>query len=222
MQMKVLIACEFSGTVRNAFLEEGHDAWSCDLEKSLDGSNRHIRGDVRDILKDGWDLLMVAHPPCTRLCRSGRQWLSGPGKMTPPKKLPRGRTWESMKKEFEEGVNLFTTLWDAPIERVAIENPKMHDIAQDRMPSDLAKPQMIQPFWFGHPEYKNTGLYLRGLPELVETNRLQEPVKGSPEWIKWNRVHRIPPGPDRWKKRSEFFPGVAKAMATQWGNRYAA
>ncbi len=214
---RVLVACEFSGTVRNAFLARGHDAWSCDLLPAEDGSNRHITGDVRATLGDGWDLLIVAHPPCTRLCRSGRRWLSGPGMMTPPKKLPRGRTWESMKEEFEAGIDLFLTCWRAPVPRVAIENPEMHDIARARMPEDLPRPQMVQPFWFGHAEYKNTGLYMRGLPPLAETQRLQEPRKNSPEWKQWNRVWRMPPKGNRGHERSRFFPGIAEAMADQWG-----
>ncbi|WP_421930058.1 hypothetical protein [Nitratireductor rhodophyticola] len=172
---------------------------------------------MRDHLHDGWDLLIVAHPPCTRLCRSGRRWLSGPGKMTPPKKLPKGRTWESMKREFDEGVELFTACWRAPIPRVAIENPEMHDLARDRMPDDLPRPQMVQPFWFGHPEYKATGWYLRCLPNLEETDRLPEPERGSVEWKRWNRTHRMPPGADRGKERSRFFPAMAEAMAEQWG-----
>lgn len=215
--LRVLIGCEFTGIVRNAFLARGHDAWSCDLLAAVDGSNRHIIGDVRDQLNDSWDLLIIAHPPCTRLCRSGRRWLSGPGKMTPPKKLPRGRTWDSMKAEFDDGVDLFTACWNAPIDRVAIENPEMHDLAVDRMPADLPRPHTVQPFWFGEPQYKATGWYLRGLPELEETDRLPEPEKGSDEWKAWNRVWRMPPGKDRGKERSKFFPGMAAAMADQWG-----
>ncbi|MAU21076.1 MAG: hypothetical protein CMH13_11150 [Martelella sp.] len=217
MSARVLIACEYSGTVRNAFLARGHDAWSCDLLPAEDRSNRHIVGDARAILCDGWDLLIVAHPPCTRLCRSGRRWLSGPGKMTPPKKLPRGRSWDSVKAEFEEGVALFLDFWRAPVPRVAIENPEMHDLARDRMPEDLPRPQMVQPFWFGHPEYKNTGLYMRGLPPIAETDRLTEPAKGSDRWKQWNRVWRMPPKADRGHERSRFFPGLAAAMADQWG-----
>lgn len=214
--LRVLIACEFSGTVRNAFLERGHDAWSCDLLPSEDGSNRHIRGDVRNYLHDGWDMLIVAHPPCTRLCRSGRRWLSGPGYMTPPKSLPKGRTWDSMKAEFQAGVDLFTACWNAPIGRIAVENPEMHDIAQKHMPANLPRPQIVQPFWFGDPQYKATGLYLRGLPPLVATNRLPEPEKGSEEWKSWNRVWLMKPGADRGKERSRFFPSIAAAMAAQW------
>jgi hypothetical protein len=215
---RVLVACEFSGTVRNAFLARGFDAWSCDLLPAEDGSNRHIRGDVRGVLHDGWDLLIVAHPPCTRLCRSGRRWLSGPGNMTPPKQLPRGRTWQSMIDEFEAGVDLFLSCWRAPIDRVAIENPEMHDLTRAAMLADVPAPHIVQPHWFGHPEYKGTGWYLRGLPALVETDRLPEPPKGSEEWKTWNRVWRMPPGADRGKERSRFFPGMAAAMARQWGD----
>lgn len=214
--MRVLVGCEFSGVVRRAFAQRGHDAWSCDLQPSEDRSNKHFIGDVRDALGWGWDLLIVCHPPCTRLCRSGRRWLSGPGKMTPPKQLPRGRTWASMIQEFEEALDLFVTCWRAPIERVCIENPKMHDLAWARMPDDVPTPQMVQPFWFGHPEYKATGLYPRGLPRLVETKCLPEPEPGSSEWKAWNRVWRMPPGGDRGRERSRFFPGIADAMAAQW------
>lgn len=215
---RVLVACEFTGTVRRAFAARGHDAWSCDLLPAEDGSNRHLIGDVRQYLDDGWDLVLVAHPPCTRLCRSGRRWLSGAGNMTPPKKLPRGRTWESMIAEFDDGVDLFTACWRAPVERVAIENPEMHDLARARMPRDLPRPQIVQPFWFGHPEYKATGWYFRGLQPLVPTQRLREPIKGSEEWKAWNRVWRMPPRKDRGKERSRFFPGMADALADQWGD----
>lgn len=216
--MRVLIACEYSGIVRRAFDALGHEAWSCDLLPAEDGNNRHIVGDVREILHDGWDLLIVAHPPCTRLCRSGRRWLSGPGDMTPPKKLPLGRSWESMKAEFDAGVDLFVACWRAPIDRIAIENPEMHDLARRRMPRDVPRPHMVQPFWFGHPEYKATGWYLRGLPGLVATNRLPEPRHGSDEWKAWNRVWRMPPRSDRGKERSRFFPAMATAIAAQWGD----
>lgn len=220
--MKVLVACEFSGVARRAFTALGHDAWSCDLLPAEDGSNHHIVCDVRDILGEGWDLLMVAHPPCTRLCRSGRRWLSGPGNMTPPKKLPKGRTWASMKEEFENGVDLFVACWQAPIAHIAIENPEMHDLAIARMPGDLPKPHFVQPFWFGEPYYKKTGWYLKGLPPLVETNRLPEPAHGSDEWKAWNRVWRMPPGADRGKERSRSFPGMMEAAADQWGGHVEA
>jgi hypothetical protein len=216
--LRVLIACETSGIARRAFAALGHDVWSCDLEPAEDGSNRHIICDVRDgILLEGWDLLAVMHPPCTRLCRSGRRWMSGPGNWTPPKQLPAGRTWNDMKAEFEDGLSIFTACWKAPIGRVAIENPEMNDLARARMPADLPRPQMVQPFWFGHPEYKATGWYLRGLRPLVATNLLTEPQRGSDEWKRWNRVHRMTPGPERTRLRSRSFPGMMAAAAEQWG-----
>lgn len=216
--LRVLIGCETSGIARRAFAARGYDVWSCDIAPSEDRTNRHIICDIRNgILEDGWDLLCVMHPPCTRLCRSGRRWMSGPGKWTPPKKLPAGKTVEDMRTEFEEGVSIFNACWMAPIERVAIENPEMNDLARDRMPDDLPAPQMVQPFWFGDPAYKATGWYLRGLPELHETNRLHEPKRGSDEWRAWNRVHRMPPGPERARLRSRSFPGMMNAAADQWG-----
>ncbi|MGR3623009.1 hypothetical protein [Pseudophaeobacter sp.] len=214
---KVLIGCETSGIARRAFEALGHDVWSCDIEAAEGGSNRHIRCDIRDgILHEGWDLLAVLHPPCTRLCRSGRRWMSGPGKWTQPKALPKGRTLEELRAEFELGVDIFTTCWSAPIDRVAIENPEMNDLATDRMPSDLPRPQMVQPFWFGEPAYKNTGWYLRGLPELTETQRLPEPKRGSDVWKAWNKIHRMPPGPERARLRSRSFPSMMQAAAAQW------
>lgn len=215
--LRILVACETSGIGRRAFAALGHDVWSCDILPAEDGSNRHIICDVRDgILHDGWDLLAVMHPPCTRLCRSGRRWMSGPGKWTPPKRLPEGRTWDDMKAEFEEGVSIFTACWTAPIQRVAVENPEMSDLARDRMPADLPRPQMVQPFWFGHPEYKGTGWYLRGLRPLVATDLLPEPEKGSDEWKAWNKVHRMSRSPDRARLRSRSFPGMMAAAAMQW------
>lgn len=206
--MRVLIACEFSGVVRRAFASRGHDAWSCDLLPAEDRSNRHIIGDVRNILADGWDLLMVAHPPCTRLCNSGVRWLSVP---------PPGRTHEEMWAELDDGVDLFAACWQAPIDRVALENPVMHRHARERMPADLPRPQIVQPWWFGEPQFKATGLYLRGLSPLVETKRLSPPKPGTDEHKAWSRVHRMPPSADRAKERSRFFPGIADAMADQWG-----
>ncbi len=215
--MRILIGCETSGIARRAFAALGHEVWSCDIEPAEDGSNRHIVCDIRDgILAEGWDLLAVMHPPCTRLCRSGRRWMSGPGKWTPPKKLPRDRTWDDLRAEFELGVDVFTTCWNAPIERVAIKNPEMNDLARDRMPSDLPAPVMVQPFWFGDPAYKATGWYLRGLPALIETDRLAEPERDSSDWKSWNKVHRMPPGPERTKMRSRSFPGMMQAAAMQW------
>lgn len=197
---RVLIACEYSGTVRRAFEARGHDAWSCDLLPSEDGSNRHIQGDARELLNDGWDLLMVAHPPCTRLCNSGVRWLNVP---------PPGRTLEDMWRELEEGAELFSAFWTAPIERVAIENPVMHKHAKALIRDYREPAQSVQPWQFGHGETKRTCLWLRDLPPLVPTDIVsgREP-----------RVHHAAPGPDRWKERSRFFSGIAAAMADQWGS----
>lgn len=196
--LRVLVACEYSGVVRRAFLARGCDAWSCDLLPSEDGSNRHIRGDARDLLHDGWDLLMVAHPPCTRLCNSGVRWLHTP---------PPGKTAGQMERELREGAALFSAFWNAPIPRVAVENPVMHGHAK-RLIENYAEPaQSIQPWQFGHGETKRTCLWLRGLPPLKPTNV----VEGREQ-----RVHRMPPSPTRWKERSRFYPGIAAAMAEQW------
>ncbi|AXC51214.1 hypothetical protein DRW48_10395 [Paracoccus suum] len=206
--MRVLIGCETSGVMRRAFTALGHDAWSCDLLAAEDGSNRHIRGDIRDHLGDGWDLLVVCHPPCTRLCNSGVRWLSVP---------PPGRTRAEMWAELDEGAALFAACWEAPVARLAIENPVMHRHARARLPEDLPKPQIVQPWWFGEPAKKATGFYLRGLPPLAPTDRLTLPSKGSPEDHRWQAVHRCPPGPDRWRIRSRTFEGIAAACADQWG-----
>jgi hypothetical protein len=207
--MKVLIGCEFSGVVRRAFAARGHDAWSCDLLPAEDGSNRHIRGDIRDHLSDGWDLLAVMHPPCTRLCNSGVRWLSVP---------PPGKTVEQMQRELEEGADLFSACWNAPIERVAVENPVMHRHAKALIRNYQPPAQTVQPWWFGEPAFKATGLYLRGLPPLRPTNRLTPPKPGTEEHKAWSAVHRAPPRPNRWAIRSRTFQGIADAMAEQWGD----
>lgn len=206
--LRVLIGCETSGVMRRAFASRGHDAWSVDLLPSEDGSNRHIRGDVRDHLGDGWDLLVVCHPPCTRLCNSGVRWLHQP---------PPGRTVDEMWRDLDEGAALFTACWSAPVPRAAIENPVMHRHARARLPADLPRPQIVQPWWFGEPFFKATGFYLRGLPQLAPTDRLMPPRPGTEEHKRWSAVHRAPPGPDRWRFRSRTFDGVADACADQWG-----
>lgn len=216
--LRVLIGCETSGIARRAFAARGHDVWSCDLEPAEDGSNRHIICDIRDgILRDGWDLLCVAHPPCTRLCRSGRQWMSGAGHFTPPKKLPNGRTHADLIAEFELGIEVFTACWSAPIERIAIENPVMSDLALARMPADLPRPHMTQPYHFGEKTTKATGWYLRGLPPLVGTSDLAPPPRGSDEAKAWAKVHRMSPGPERARLRSRSCVPMMEAAADQWG-----
>lgn len=207
--MRVLIGCETSGMVRRAFAARGHDAWSCDLLPAGDGSNRHFVGDIREYLHDGWDLLAVFHPPCTRLCNSGVRWLTVP---------PQGRTIEAMWAELDEGAALFSACWNAPIPRIAVENPVMHRHAKARIVNYAPPAQTVQPWWFGDPAYKATSLYLRGLPALVASQRLSPPAKGTDEHKRWSKIHRAPPGSDRWKIRSQTFPGIANAMADQWGD----
>lgn len=185
--MKVLVACEFSGTVRRAFRALGHDAWSCDLLPADDGSPHHIQGDVLDVLGDDWDL-MVAHPPCTHLAVSGARWF--------PLK----------RKEQAEGLEFVRALLNAPIERIAVENP-VSVISSRLRPAD----QLIQPWQFGHGETKGVWLWLKNLPPLEPT----ELVTGREA-----RVWRMGPGPERKKERSRFFRGIADAMANQWGEKW--
>lgn len=196
---RILVACEFSGTVRTAFARRGYDAWSCDLLPSEDRSNKHIVGDARDILNDGWDMLIVAHPPCTRLCNSGVRWLSVP---------PPGRSLADLWRELQEGAELFAAFWNAPIPRVCVENPVMHKHAKERIENYAEPAQSVQPWQFGHGEVKRTCFWLRNLPPLKPTKI----VEG-----RHARVHLAPPSPDRWKERSRFFSGIADAMAEQWG-----
>lgn len=193
--MRVLVACEFSGIVRRAFARRGHDAWSCDLVPAEDRSNQHIIGDARDLLGDGWDLLMVAHPPCTRLCKSGVRWLHE----------------RNLWAELDAAADLFSAFWNAPIDRICIENPIMHRHAKERIVNYQPFAQTIQPWQFGHPETKRTCLWLKNLPPLRPT----EIVEGRAA-----RVHRMSPGPNRQRERSRFFPGIAEAMADQWGGEF--
>lgn len=194
--MRVLVACEFSGIVRDAFIVAGHDAVSVDLLPS-ERPGPHIVGDVLPVAWDGgpWDL-MIAHPPCTFLANSGVRWLYG-GK---GQKRDMDR-WRQM----ESAAAMFRILLLVPsIPRIAVENPVMHGHAGIR-----SADQFVQPWWFGHPETKATGLWLKNLPKLEPANIVdgREP-----------RVHFASPGPDRWKERSRTLPGLAAAMAEQWGS----
>jgi hypothetical protein len=197
---RVLVACEFSGAVRSAFARRGHDAWSCDLLPAEDRSNKHLIGDARDFLDDGWDLLMVAHPPCTRLCNSGLRWLTTP---------PKGKTLEQMWSDLDEAAELFSAFWNAPIPRICVENPIMHRHAKARIRNFHAASQTVQPWQFGHGETKATCLWLKDLPPLAATNI----VDG-----RFARVFRTPQTADRWKERSRTYLGIAEAMADQWGS----
>lgn len=208
---KILVACECSGTVRDAFNLAGHDAWSCDLKPDNNGSNRHFRADVRDVLHMGWDLLMVGHPPCTRLCNSGVRWLSSP---------PKGKTLSQMWEELEEGADLFGTLLNADtthgIRHIAIENPVMHHHAKKRIRGYQEFSQSVQPWQFGtDPDSwdatkKRTCLWLKNLPNLIPTGTLTADQAQD-------RIHKMGPSPERTAARSRFFQGIANAMADQWG-----
>jgi hypothetical protein len=184
--MKVLIACEFSGVVRDAFAARGHDAWSCDLLPT-EREGQHIQGNVLEHLGGGWEL-MIAHPPCTRLCNSGVRWLAE----------------RNLWSELKEACLFFKALLTAPIPRIALENPLPHKYAKELIGGYQ---QIIHPWLFGDPETKTTCLWLKNLPPLmatlIETGRRQSCFMQSP-------------GPERWKARSRTFQGIANAMAHQW------
>jgi hypothetical protein len=198
-RMRVLVACEFSGIVRVAFIAAGHDAVSCDLLPT-ERPGPHYQGNVLDIIEGfvwgPWDL-MIAHPPCTYLANSGVRWLYG-GKGTTVDHI----RWNDML----EAALFFGALLNAPIPRIAVENPIMHRYGREII--GRGHDQIVQPWQFGHPETKATCLWLKGLPPLEPTNIVagREP-----------RVHHASPGPDRWKERSRTLPGIAAAMAAQWG-----
>lgn len=205
--MKVLIACEFSGIFRDAFRALGHESWSVDLLPT-ERPGLHHQGDAIEFLHSRkWDLL-VAHPPCTRLCNSGVRWLYG-GKGT---KIDR-RMW----LEMDEGARFFRAFLDAPVPRIAVENPIMHRYGQDLVGSNPT--QTVQPHWFGHREIKATCWWLRGLPPLVKTDDVGPPPKDPEQRKHWAKVHRASPGPDRWKERSRSYPGMAAAAALQWAGQ---
>ena len=185
--MKVLIACEFSGIVREAFRAQGHDAWSCDLLEDVAYSPYHYHHDVKYCLKwNDWDL-MIAHPPCTHLAVSGARHFSA-------------------KRESgvqQESIDFFMTLVNANVPKIAIENPICIMSTKYRKPD-----QIIQPWQFGHGETKATCLWLKNLPLLTPTNI----VEGREQ-----RIHKMPPSADRAKLRSITYQGIANAFATQWG-----
>lgn len=192
--MKVLIACEFSGIVRDAFIRKGHDAISCDLLPT-DRPGPHIQGDVMDVLDDGFDL-MIAHPPCTRLCNSGVHWLN------------RRNLWDEMRA----GAMFFKALLDADIERICVENPIMHRYALEII--GVKHSQTIQPWQFGHDASKRTCLWLKNLPFLEPTNIiLKERYSNQTP----SGQNNLGPSNDRWKIRSMTYQGIADGMAEQWG-----
>jgi hypothetical protein len=197
--MKVLVACEYSATVRDAFRAKGHDAWSCDLLPTDGDPQWHHQGDVLSMLGDGWDLL-IAHPPCTYMTNSGVCHLH-----TDPDR------WA----ELDKAAAFFRAFWEAPVPAVAIENPIMHRYAKERI-GGMQQAQTIQPYQFGHLEQKATCLWLRGLPKLIPTSDLKAETRALPDNQR-QRLHYLPPSADRWKLRSTTYAGIAAAMADQWG-----
>ena len=196
--MRVLVACEFSGTVRDAFNALGHEAVSCDLLPS-ETAGTHYQGDIFDISFYEWDLI-IAHPPCTYLANSGERWM----KNNPERQEQRILAVEFVKR-----------IWNQDCPRIAIENPIGHLSTAWQKPS-----QIIQPFQYGHPEWKSTCLWLKGLPELKFTNLVEPDQKrggGKKHGRISSRLHRLPPSAERQKERSRTYQGIALAMATQWG-----
>ncbi len=192
--MRVLVGCEFSGTVRDAFIAQGHDAWSCDILRT-ESEGPHYQGSVLDILSQNWDLA-IFHPPCTYLTNSGVRWLYHAD----------GSRNEARWQMMADAARFFQALLNAPIPRIAIENPIMHRHARALIDTPYA--QVIQPWMFGHGETKATCLWLKNLPPLKPTN-----IVAGRE----SRIHRLPPSPDRWKERSKTYQGIADAMVEQWG-----
>lgn len=207
--MKILIACEESQAITIEMRKLGHEAFSCDIIECSGGHPEwHIVGDAVEVAyREHWDM-MIAHPPCTRLTNAGRRWLHNP---------PPGKTMVQMWDEFFNGVELYKKLRDAPIARVAIENPIMHDHAREAI--GIIKRHVVQPWWFGDKAFKATGWELIGLQPLKEgVNSLRDivPKSGTNEHKEWSVIHRMAPGPERAKLRSKTFPGMAKAIAEQW------
>lgn len=195
----MLVACEFSGVVRDAFRRLGHDAWSCDLLPT-EAPGPHIQGDVLPVLTQEWDL-MIAHPPCTYLSVSGLHW--------------NGRV-PGRREKTEVALDFVRRLLAAPIPKIALENPVSAISSRIRKPDPI-----VQPWMFGHPESKATCLWLKGLPKLEPTNVLPKPASGRWENQTPTGQNKLGPSPDRWKLRSVTYSGIADAMAAQWGIRYA-
>jgi hypothetical protein len=196
--MRVLVACEYSGTVRDAFVRAGHYALSCDLLPT-EQPGLHYQGDIRDVLNDGWDL-MIAHPPCTYLCSSGLHW---------NKKRP------ERAKMTLDALEFVQLLLDAPIPKIALENPIGVISTQIRKPD-----QTVQPYQFGHDASKATCLWLKNLPLLQPTQEIPpRMIDGKPRWSNQtdSGQNKLPPSKDRWKIRSTTYLGIAEAMARQWG-----
>ena len=193
--MRVLIACEFSGVVTNAFRLKGHEAWSCDILPTDSNPDWHIQGDVLKQLDKNWDM-MIAHPPCTYLCNSGVSWLHKD---------------ESRWIELEKASEFFKTLLEYDIPKICVENPIPHKYG--KLPKYS---QIVQPYEYGHPERKATCLWLKNLPKLKPTNNVKDEMLKLPKTQQQRKFYV--PIKDRAKNRSITFEGIAKAMVEQWGN----
>jgi hypothetical protein len=203
--MKILIACEFTATVRECFEALGHDVTSCDLLPTENLRGKHYQGDVRDIINDGWDM-MVAHPDCTYLCSSGLHW---------------NNKVDGRKEKTETALEFITLLWNADIEKVCLENPV--GCISTRL-AFMPKPQYIQPYNFGEDASKKTGLWLRGLPNLNPTEEIEgrEVVRNGKTYLRWanqtdSGQNKLAPSKTRGLDRARTYPGIAIAMAGQWG-----
>jgi hypothetical protein len=205
--MKVLIACEYSGAMREAFKALGHNAWSCDLLPAEDGSKHHYQDDIKAVLRftSDWDL-MIAHPSCTYLTRAGYHWCNKPDSGELPLK------GEPRRQAMREAADFFKFLLGQDIPRIAVENPI--PICHAGLP-DYS--QIVQPWWFGVPQFKATCWWLKGLPLLEPSNPLTPPARGTQEHKDWSSIHRMSPGKNRWKERSRTDPRVSAAIADQWG-----
>lgn len=195
--MKILVACEFSGRVRESFRELGHDAWSCDLLPSEIESAHHLQVDILTIIEDGWDM-MIAFPPCTNLAISGARW------------------FKEKKSEQENSLEFVRRLLDAPIPKIALENPVGIISTRIRKPD-----QIIQPYQFGEDASKKTCLWLKSLPKLEPTQYVEPHlINGKKIWANQtpSGQNKLGPSPTRAQERGRTYWGVARAMAAQWSN----
>lgn len=205
--MRVLVGCERSGVIRREFRQRGHDAWSCDLAPADDNDPHHLQCDVLTILDDRWDLA-IFHPDCTYLANSSVQWLWRQPKKPKPGVLYGPPRWKAL----DEACAFFRRLLDAPIPRLACENPIPHRYAVERL--GRSYDQLIQPYQFGHPEMKATCLWLKGLPPLQPTQIVELPDKQSEA----QRIFHMRPSEERSRLRSISYQGIGAAMADQWGS----
>lgn len=203
--VRILIACEYSGVVRDAFIRRGFDAWSCDILPTA-SPGPHLQCDVLSILDQGWDM-MLGYPPCTYLCNSGAGHLYYTGLNG---KLKKPQRWKQMR----DGADFFRALWDAPIKRKCLENPIMLGHAMKMI--GLTPTQVIHPWMFGHMEQKSTCLYLDNLPPLTESNNVYDEMMKLPKNQR-ERIHYMGPSKNRGLDRAKTFAGIAEAKAEQWG-----